>query len=375
MVKKLNKILILYAAVGSGHEIAALAIEQAIKTSDKNIEIKRVDVMSYSKVRVASPVSKINYRSPAAGLIYDILWKNEKIGRLAQNTISIIKENFSPIARLLKEYNPSVIISTHGLCAIVISAIKQEGKLDIPHIAVLTDLRTHPCWPKYGVDLYCASTLAAKIDLLNSGVNYNLIKVSGIPLRKEFLKNFPPKRSKVNKTIKLLILAGAIQSSPYASLATKLSEIIQEANNAGASITVLCGKDKDLRNELTHYMKLINISSNVNTLGYIKNMAQLMSRHDLIITKPGGLICSEAIATRTPLILLTKNAYGQEKANALLLINNGVALELKQARNLSKLLKLVSSGNIISEMSRKMSKLATTNSSSFIANYVLRLIK
>ena len=373
MPKKPRKILILYVSVGSGHEITAGAIEEAIKTLDKKVKITKIDIMSKSKIKIANSVSRINYRAPVAGLIYDMLWKNQRMAKLAENAVSLIRENFSSVEKLAKEYNPDVIISTHGLCAMVVSSFKKELGFNLPHVAVLTDLRAHTYWPNHNVDLYCASTFPAKLDLIKRGVNHKDIKVTGIPLRKQFLKKFPIKKTRGNRPLKLLIVSGAIQKGPYSSLASKLVKIIIGANKIGAKTTVICGDNEGLKKNITYKARLLKIDNKLQVLGYVENMAQILAEHDLIITKAGGVICTEAIATGTPLILFGKN-YGQEKANSDYLTSHGAAVKLKLTRNLSKLLLALQEGNLLLKMSRRGNGLGKKESSLLVARELLRFI-
>lgn len=372
IMKAPPKVLILYRSVGSGHKIAADGIEVGIKTLDKNIKIKKIDIMSKSEVKISSFVSKINYRSPVVGLIYDKLWKSQGAAKFAQNSMSLINKNFNPLERFLKNYSPDVVVCTQALCSITISSFKKELGLDTPHIAVLTDIGAHTYWPNYGIDLYCVPTFSIKLDLITRNIDRKNIKITGIPLRRQFIRSYPIKSRKAGP-LKCLVLAGADQATPYSFVSSRLIRIISEAKKARVNTTVICGGDKEKKEKIAHEIATQKNGDRVKIRGYVKNMANLLSSHHLVITKPGGLICSEAVATYTPLILIGES-YGQEKANAEYLINHGVAIELKSVRNLSKLLSELGKGKVLSEMSRRATKLSKKESSLSVAREVLHFI-
>jgi processive 1,2-diacylglycerol beta-glucosyltransferase len=64
-------------------------------------------------------------------------------------------------------------------------------------------------------------------------------------------------------------------------------------------------------------------------LGFSENMHELMAAADLILTKPGGLTSSEALASGRPMLILNP-IPGQESANSDFLLENGAAAKLNR---------------------------------------------
>lgn len=62
-------------------------------------------------------------------------------------------------------------------------------------------------------------------------------------------------------------------------------------------ITVICGGNALLQRELTD---LFGCDSRIDILGFTDRIWELMSRSDLLVSKPGGITCSEALACRLP---------------------------------------------------------------------------
>ncbi|HTA31447.1 MAG TPA: glycosyltransferase, partial [Candidatus Cybelea sp.] len=70
-----------------------------------------------------------------------------------------------------------------------------------------------------------------------------------------------------------------------------------------------------------------------HVLGFVNNMNELMAVSDLLITKPGGLTTSEALATGKPLFILNP-IPGQEAANSDFLLERGAAAKVNRVDDL-----------------------------------------
>src|SRR5207248_4086743 len=68
-------------------------------------------------------------------------------------------------------------------------------------------------------------------------------------------------------------------------------------------------------------------------LGFVTNMHELMAVADLIVTKPGGLTTSEALAMGKPLFILNP-IPGQEAANSDFLLERGAAAKVNRIEDL-----------------------------------------
>ena len=67
--------------------------------------------------------------------------------------------------------------------------------------------------------------------------------------------------------------------------------------------------------------------------GFVDNMQELMSVAQLIITKPGGLTTSEALALGKPIFILDP-IPGQEAANSDFLLERGAAVKVNRVEDL-----------------------------------------
>jgi len=92
---------------------------------------------------------------------------------------------------------------------------------------------------------------------------------------------------------------------------------------------VVAGRNEELRRELA----VKDHRHPTHVLGFVTNMQDLMTVSDLIISKPGGLTSSEALAMGKPLFILNP-IPGQEAANSDFLLEHGAAAKANRVEDL-----------------------------------------
>jgi len=110
-----------------------------------------------------------------------------------------------------------------------------------------------------------------------------------------------------------------------------VGEILRELDKIAREFqtVVVCGRNEELRRELAAQDR----RSPTRVLGFASNMQELMAVADLIITKPGGLTSSEALAMGKPLLILDP-IPGQEAANSDFLLEHGAAAKVNRVEDL-----------------------------------------
>jgi len=122
----------------------------------------------------------------------------------------------------------------------------------------------------------------------------------------------------------LLVLSGGFGLGPVRAIVEELGRLIRPAQ-----LVVVCGRNEELRRELG----VLDCRQPTRVLGFVTNMHELMSTADLVITKPGGLTTSEALAMGRPIFVLNP-IPGQEAANSDFLLEHGAAAKANRVEDL-----------------------------------------
>src|SRR6266850_2539949 len=179
------------------------------------------------------------------------------------------------------------------------------------------------------VDLYCVAAEETKARLVARGATAENIVATGIPISARFSADSD--RSSARKTLGLrddlpimLVLSGGFGMGPVAEILAELDKVPQPFQTV-----VVTGRNEELRRDLA----AVDRKHPTHVLGYASNMHELMGVADLIITKPGGLTSSEALAMGKPLFILNP-IPGQEAANSDFLLERGAAAKVNRVEDL-----------------------------------------
>ena len=220
-------------------------------------------------------------------------------------------------------HQPDVIIGTHFFPMEVAGFLKTRGRLRARLITVVTDYLPHLVWSAKGVDLYAVACAATQEELMRRDVPKEKIRVVGIPIDSQFHRreDRPALASKLGlepDRFTVLITSGGFGNGPVAKLVQtflRIPETLQLLIVAGNNDT-LFRKLEQMRPRMHHRVKVY---------GFVRNMHELMSVSDVMVTKPGGLSCAEAIAKGLPMIL-TIPIPGQETRNARFIAGTGTGI-------------------------------------------------
>lgn len=215
----------------------------------------------------------------------------------------------------LAEARPDIVVSVYPTAGLVCSILGKE--LRFRTATVITDFGAHSQWIQPLTDLYFVPTDDLKKFLVSKGIKPERIKVTGIPLRKEFsiAHRTTSIRRRFNLSNKFTVL---LMSGEYGI--GNIQKLCRRLINLPVQLIVICGNNKRLYRKVSELNK-----KNLLCLGFTDEVHNLMAISDILIGKAGGITVSEAMAMGLPLIIY-RPIPGQEFFNVDYLVNEGAAL-------------------------------------------------
>jgi processive 1,2-diacylglycerol beta-glucosyltransferase len=140
----------------------------------------------------------------------------------------------------------------------------------------------------------------------------------------------------------LLVLSGGFGMGPVAEILAELDKVREPFQTI-----VVTGRNEELRRDLAAHDR----KHPTHVLGFASNMHELMAVADLIISKPGGLTSSEALALGRPLFILNP-IPGQEAANSDFLLERGAAAKVNRVEDLPYRIGQLLGSKKLAEMAR-----------------------
>src|SRR6185369_6614314 len=336
----LKKVLLLSASAGAGHGRAADAIEKAFKEvgNGEGREVQHLDILNYTNKVFRHFYSKayidlVNKLPEVPGWMYDKLdkpWKNER------RRLALDKLNTRPFVKLLRTYQPDLIVCTHFLPAEIVSWLKAKERLSSRQVIIVTDFDVHAMWLVHHYERYFVALEEARVYLEALGIPPEKITVSGIPIdpifaiKKDKLEMRAKHGLEPDRTT-ILLSAGGFGVGSVDALVHSVLSLKQRAQ-----VVAICGRNEELKDRLTKLAARSNRDRNVllKPFGYTKEMDELMTASDLVLGKPGGLTTSEALAKGLVFVIVNP-IPGQEERNSDHLLEGAAAIRCNNLPTLS----------------------------------------
>ena len=213
-----------------------------------------------------------------------------------------------------------------------------------------------------------------KQELINSNVAENTVFATGIPLSNRFLMHFDKdeimKSMGLNPDKRVILFFGGGEFGLGRDKTVKiLNSFITHVKNH--QIVAIAGKNEKMKIAFEKLVAETNSESFVKVLAYTKQVPELMSISDLVVTKPGGLTTTESLASGLPIVAINP-IPGQEEENAKFLEDEGVAIWLKKNDDYDKIIAdLLSDEDKLHQMKVNTKLLAKKNSTRDICDIIL----
>ncbi|MBF2054006.1 MAG: glycosyltransferase [Candidatus Sericytochromatia bacterium] len=375
--KKSPRILIAHVTAGAGHQRAAEAIGKAYSNLYPDANVKLVDTLDYintvyKKVYSNTYLALVKHTPRLWGYIYD-RYDNEGErldGKLRQSLETLQAGDFRDF---LDDFSPDAVICTHFLPMELISRWKKKRKSSLPVYAVVTDFALHTYWIVEEVNGYFVANDDIKRELQTRGAKVKDIYQTGIPVDPVFavLPLQHELRDKLGLERELptvLLMGGGYGVGDMVGLLRSFRDV-----KLKMQLMVVCGRNESLFQELNQVASTLPIPTKV--FGFVTNVHELMRASDLMVTKPGGLSSSEALAANCPMMIMNP-IPGQEQRNSDFLLENGAASILHNVADGAYYIeKLLKDKERLALMIQQARKLGRKDAAMEIARTVMKLAR
>lgn len=329
------KILILSASTGGGHVRASRAIRDYIQQHYPESSVDIVDALKcingFINHTICDGYRMLAIKVPKIfGQLYQATNKESPLYHIMNRFSNAFSHALLPT---LNDIKPDAIISTHPFVTEMISHLKSIGETDAPLITLMTDYGLHRAWIADHVDAYVVASASMIPQMEFMGVDRSKVYPFGIPVENVFFtKADKPallKKFGLDPSLPtVLIMAGSFG-------VTKILNIYRQLVHTDIvfQIVVITGKNEKL---YAAFADEVEKSPKKTKLIYFTDEVEnFMHASDLLVTKPGGLTVSEALACNIPLAVFDA-IPGQEEDNADFLLSNNMAVKLEPGTDCGK---------------------------------------
>jgi processive 1,2-diacylglycerol beta-glucosyltransferase len=378
-------ILILSSTIGSGHMRASAALTQGVKLLAPELDCLTVDfprevsptteallrqayleslklmpdvygrVYRMAETR-ASKQSTIHRASDVYERLAQIsdLWATRYAGSYREgdppepHSHLPRRSGLRTLGRLAEETEAKVLVAPHFYGAGVLGKYKERNSRASTAV-VLTDYVPHPVGVPPNLDLYVVADEAAAGVVERLGVPEKRIHPTGIPIdpafeevadvpgvRKDLLE-LPPKGEQDDLPV-VIVMGGGLGGGHLESVVASLLEA-----SAAMHLVILCGSNTSSCERLRRLAE--KRSRSAIFLSFTDRVRDLMAASTVLVTKPGGMSCTEALASELPQVLFNP-IPGQEEDNAAAMVRYGAGVMVESTEDiLGDTLKVLTSPN------------------------------
>ncbi len=259
---------------------------------------------------------------PAA---YGRLYRTSGSGRREVYTRYLGRPGVRALERLVGETGAKVLVAPHFYGGGVLGRYKQKHPSAFCAV-VLTDYVPHPIGVPDNLDLYVVADERAAEMVAKLGVPEKLIHATGIPIDTAFEE--PVDASDVLAGLPgpdghedlpaVMVMGGGLGGGALEEVTISLLDA-----STALRLIILCGTNDRTRIRLERLARRWNYP--ICCLGFTDRVRELMYASSVLVTKPGGMTCTEALACGLPQVLY-RPIPGNEEDNSAAIVRYGAGV-------------------------------------------------
>ncbi len=386
------RVLITTVTAGAGHLAAAAAMEEAWRACRPGDTVQQVDLVKFfsplhRKIVSDGYVTLVEHAPELWGMMF-AKTDSPKLAKIMNRWKRLIpSQSRGKFIRYVKGFEPDVVLCTHYLPLEILGILRTDEKkkreaesrkrgkkpaggggwVDPFVVSIVTDFEAHALWMDSCADLYCVAAEETKARLVARGAEAGRVLASGIPISGRFAKAVDADAVRRRYGLRddlpvVLVLSGGFGMGPVEKILQELDKVEHELQ-----ALVVTGKNQTLRREIAAQDR----RHPTHVIGFSTNMHELMAVADLLITKPGGLTSSEALAIGKPLMIVNP-IPGQEAANSDFLLEHGAAAKVNRVEDLPYRIDQLFGSKKLSELAKAAAGLGRPEAAMEICEEVVR---
>ncbi|RKN82097.1 MGDG synthase family glycosyltransferase [Paenibacillus ginsengarvi] len=326
-----KRILLLSEGFGAGHTQAAHALSALLRQLSPDLQTRVLELGSFlhpmlARVMVSAYRKTITSQPKLYGFVYRKQYK-KSLNRLTR--MALHRLFYGQTMEVIRQLRPDTIVCTHPFPSAVVSRLKRAG-LSVPLCTVITDYDAHGTWINPEVNKYLVSTEEVKRKMLQRGIPASRIEVTGIPVHPNFWQHHNKEELRQQYGLQdmptVLVMGGGwglMQHEEMLQHMAQWRDRLQFLFCMGSNQKALARLQADPR--FAH--------PNIRLIGFSHEIDKLMDVSDLLITKPGGMTCSEGLAKGLPMLFYSP-IPGQEEENCHYFTEMGLGEQIKSMSTL-----------------------------------------
>lgn len=292
------RVLILSANTGGGHNSTALALAEQFE--EMNVVCEIADALSMISEKASSFISwGHSYVYRKMPRLFGTAYRFEEKHPPRKIYDYFAKGSVALQEKLLSECFDAVIC-VHVFAGMMMAEVRCRFGNQIPNYFVATDYTCSPGVASLNADAFFIPHRMLFGEFIRAMIPADKLYATGIPVRNEFYETLDKVEARRQLGLRedgkvVLLGCGSIGCGKLDRHALELANRLPD----DATLVVLCGKNEELANDLSRFA-----SDTFVVVGYTKDVPLYMSAADVYLTKPGGLMTTESIIKRLPMVFI-----------------------------------------------------------------------
>lgn len=322
----MERIILLSLGFGTGHNAAAKALETEF-CRYPGVITETIDLLELIPPTF-HPLFQSGYQGMLVKfpslyhLLYDWTYQFRLVRYVSKEFVGKIGLTIRrKVKAHLERFQPTKIVTTHPFSLLLVPSEWEH----VPTVGVVTDYELHPMWLVELPDTLCVPKKLLKRKVLDrlrwkSG---SRVLETGLPIDPKYYQELCKVEARQKLDLPtyepvILVMGGGLGLGPLEQVVDELSSI------SYMQFVILTGSNETLYERLQRQ----GYGPHIRIEGFRSDMELFMTSADLLVTKPGGVTITEALAKRLPMLLF--EAFpGQEQANQQYLVHHRIAFKTR----------------------------------------------